>query len=271
MSNKRIVFIGDSLTRYQYLNLILFFQRNSWVTNNFPAVEDEKAWASWRSFHMGSSFRFGCQEICDCYRLNDNFDSARENRYFFDEHNNLTIDMYLWFPPRPIRLGHRNTTNFREVCSNPELFTEMVKSYSQGNDTVYEIVEFLNTIISNSYPDILIINQGFWSFPSLDGNLTFQNIFISTIKRIAGQAIWKTTTAPCYPGSTTVKGETFLSNLRMGGIRIFDAYSYTREVVALNNETTRNVCWDGLHFQPFVYRELNKRLLSFILQNDTTR
>ena len=35
LKNKKIIFIGDSVTRYQYLNLIFFLERKSFLTSFF--------------------------------------------------------------------------------------------------------------------------------------------------------------------------------------------------------------------------------------------
>ena len=93
MKNKRIVFIGDSLTRYQYANLIHFFHRNSWIQSDFPSVENEKQWTSWKSFHLGSSLRYGCQEICDCYR-DTTIGSYKENRHYYDISANISVSFF---------------------------------------------------------------------------------------------------------------------------------------------------------------------------------
>ena len=57
LKDSRIVFVGDSLTRYQYLNFIYILHSNSWVGSSYPHLELESDWKSWKSFHIGSSLR----------------------------------------------------------------------------------------------------------------------------------------------------------------------------------------------------------------------
>ena len=256
LSNRRIVFIGDSITRYQYLNLAHYLHTNSWFSSAFPKLENEKEWPSWKSFLLGSSFRFGCKEICNCYRT-DNITADwtidwKENRHFFDEQSNIE-------PP--------NTSNFAALCSSAESLHDMLTSYNSGSETAYNIVDFLDVVIRNKRPDAVIINQGLWEFPALRNNDTYIQSFVASLKNSATEIIWKTTTARCFEfyGNTRTDDDVFLEKLRRHGIVVFDAYKLTREVAAVNNQTAHNVCWDEMHFQPFVYREINKKLLKFLI------
>ena len=44
LKDTRIIFIGDSLTRYQYLNFIHILHTNSWLLSSFPHLELEGNW-----------------------------------------------------------------------------------------------------------------------------------------------------------------------------------------------------------------------------------
>ena len=44
LKDTRIVFIGDSLMRYQYLNFIHILHTNSWLLSSFPHLELENNW-----------------------------------------------------------------------------------------------------------------------------------------------------------------------------------------------------------------------------------
>ena len=67
LRGKSIVFIGDSLTRYQYLNLVYFLATGKWSSPH-PRNELDKEHASWQSFYRTTTQR-NQNEICDCYRL----------------------------------------------------------------------------------------------------------------------------------------------------------------------------------------------------------
>ena len=59
----------------------------------------------------------------------------------------------------------------------------------------------------------------------------------------------------------------FITALKVLGVEIFDAHELT-DVAILNGRFL--VCWDPLHFYPFVYRELNKALLSMLVNGNVS-
>jgi hypothetical protein len=78
--DNKVVFIGDSLTRFQYLNLINALHTGSWQTIRPSIVSGANVWVNWKSFHLSTNVRFGCNEICDCYR--DAVNYFKENRHY---------------------------------------------------------------------------------------------------------------------------------------------------------------------------------------------
>jgi len=78
LRDKHIVFMGDSLTRYQYLNFIQWLRRGNWTTP-VPRLEHPGDWIApdfdhWNFFYAKSSGVLsapadGIMEYCDCYRL----------------------------------------------------------------------------------------------------------------------------------------------------------------------------------------------------------
>jgi hypothetical protein len=60
LMNKKIIFIGDSLMRYQYISLVNYLHYNTWNNNNYkPRPEVEYDWANWTEFFAGTSLRLG--------------------------------------------------------------------------------------------------------------------------------------------------------------------------------------------------------------------
>jgi hypothetical protein len=109
LANKNIVFVGDSVTRYQYLNLIQYLHSNSWLPGPKPSVELENEWGGWKSYHRGSNLRFGCLAICDCYR-DQTFHSpksfSKENRHYYDFNFNIKLSFYSWTPDERAMMGN---------------------------------------------------------------------------------------------------------------------------------------------------------------------
>ncbi len=267
LENKRIVFIGDSLTRYQYLNLIHYFHTNSWHSSVYPHLEVEGEWSSWKSFHLGSSLRFGCEEICDCYRDNSEIDATKENRHYHNMRLNLSVDAYFWTPERNLNGNIApKTSDFSKLCSDWHAYSDSFANYASHSNYSYNILDFLNFVVRDLQPDYLIINQGFWSFPRLrdTSDTSYLRQFVSLAKSVAKRVIWKTTTARCDINDAGMDNPWMVTTLNNLGVEIFDAYIFTHDVAKLNSDKF-HICWDGVHYFPFVYRELNKMLLDFIL------
>ena len=101
LANKSIVFAGDSLSRYSYLNLANFLRTGQHVTprprppyssaqmrqeknnstastvpslaqsqrwNALPQLENEREWGTWARFYAGTNALLGGWELCDCFR-----------------------------------------------------------------------------------------------------------------------------------------------------------------------------------------------------------
>jgi len=275
LRNKRIVFIGDSLTRYQYLNFIHFIHFNSWILSSPPRLEVEGDWSSWKSFHLGSSYRFGCKEICDCYRDKQFFNLGpitKENRYYFDVSSNISVNLFFWIPPKvPIMLQKiPSVKTFSESCGNIEFSQKQQSNYSPESDFIFDdIIDFLSTIIRPLQPDYLIINQGHWHHPKIRSNSTYFREFISLAKSSAKKFIWKTTTARCFNSPDDgVDGKSFINQLNEENVNIFDAFRISLGIAVYHNNsiTDQWTCLqDRHHYRQFVYRELNKKLVDYLI------
>ena len=108
LRNKKIVFVGDSLTRFQYLNLIHFFHYNTWYETNNQLI-NLHLWDSVKNFHRGTNLRFGCHELCDCYRTTELPQYTRENRHYYDIEYNISVSFFAWWPGIIIRGNFMST------------------------------------------------------------------------------------------------------------------------------------------------------------------
>lgn len=53
LQGRRLAFIGDSVMRYQYLNLVHFIAHGVWQSS--PSFENANEWPSWTSFFNGTT------------------------------------------------------------------------------------------------------------------------------------------------------------------------------------------------------------------------
>lgn len=97
--NLRIVFVGDSITRYQYLSLAYFLRFGRWfdpsvfpnnLVNAHSFHHDYHPDEDWNEFFMQSNRMLQPMELCDCVRKDNTV--AIERRYFYDtERNNQLV------------------------------------------------------------------------------------------------------------------------------------------------------------------------------------
>ena len=98
---KHILFIGDSLTRYQYLNLAYFMTTGHW-RSPCPWNEKERDHGTWDQFFRTTTERMGGFETCDCWRVGDNYSNYREIRRYRNPHADIAITFVQSFISRCI-------------------------------------------------------------------------------------------------------------------------------------------------------------------------
>ena len=283
LSNKEIIFMGDSLTRYQYLNFIGFLHTGQWVSRH-PHVDLEKIWGDdWTRYLKVSTLRFGGYEICDCYRhpdkpltteytkeqLQGNFvPGMKENRHYLDPVYNISVKFF-FFTGFPFFVNKfPTTTDFFniDVSSDWWLFDSFsVPTYDFRYDKLHP---FLSDHIKPRVPDVLLFNMGTWLESPCKAEMNKDpKSFVETLKMAAKIPIWKTTTAyftsvqqkEPYEFHSEVDNLETLDTIRNGNVTVFDAYQITRPL-----SFDKKNYDDNFHFQPHVYTLLNKHFLSLL-------
>ncbi len=103
MRNKRIVFSGDSVIRFQYLDFVYVLTHNQWNgdNNNYQLVSPYMFQSNWTMFkYKVSQVLLNGYELCECYRpltLDPQHFSLTENRKFYLPELNVTIWYLGWF------------------------------------------------------------------------------------------------------------------------------------------------------------------------------
>lgn len=112
LHNKTVVFIGDSLTRYQYLNLAYFAVHQHWPPHFDPLCREiafdrkdrprfppEQESDGWKKFNEYSNSVLSDFELCECYREKRwwlHKDSIIENRYLYVPQVGLKMFYIAW-------------------------------------------------------------------------------------------------------------------------------------------------------------------------------
>lgn len=99
LNNLRLILLGDSVTRYQYLSLAYFLRHGQWfdpdvTINNLVnshsfhnALHPDE---DWNEFFLQSNRMLYPMEVCDCLRSR-NGEILLERRYFYDSNNNNMV------------------------------------------------------------------------------------------------------------------------------------------------------------------------------------
>lgn len=250
-----VAFIGDSLTRYQYIALCHFIEHKSWVADEWrPNPLLEKTHKTWHGFYNVTNKILAPHEQCDCFRPEkSDRDKWYENRYYYDPANNVSIsyiqamgvvvDVHGHFAPDDVHSQHGLVAISRNKVSKPKWV------YSWAN-VIRKHIGLLSP-----KPNVLIINAGHWH--NKFNLASYRKEVISAAKSIGVTLIWKTTT---YTRRHIITNHNQMNDNSM--CREADLclnMSWTREVPSKDYV-------DRVHFKPHVYNEMNKKLLPFLFR-----
>jgi len=284
-AGRHIVFMGDSLSRYQYLNLVNLLEARNWsLCDATPISESEKNWGNWHGFYTGTNSRLHGNEICDCWRQNDYWgpgwaDSSMENRFYYNPSTNIRvtyIQMLGLLPSRHSNLTWLNVAcdmkpeSQRSQCMQTGCFPGECGSLDMKNR--YAVVRAEDAILywASALPviDVLLFNIGIWD------DITSNTAFIASLLNSASTArqqkkikriVWKSTTTTRDSARYRVfeKEKAFYSVLQNSSWGLFDTSVFTRDVNEVFDTLGLSSPFiDTFHYVPAVYRGLNQALVA---------
>jgi hypothetical protein len=283
--DKRIVMVGDSMMRYQYLALVYWLENGTQPPAGFHGVVDgmlpgnksgtespaswdkesicnEYSWKElrgdqfygrgWNHFYAGTSRLLNGHEHCDCWRQ-DHLHSV-ENRYYRLPEDNISVSYFSWAgqnSPSSMTHGH-----WREGWVGSDV-GETTCSAGKCNDSVtgaWGPDQLFDEVIVPLRPTHLLINCGLW-FPNAGKCVDTE--FISKIMGAAGTGtvLWKTTTL-VMGEETPVWVKEVTEDFRAAGAQIWDAAAVMKPLVRANS----TLYWEMHHTHCFVHNALNANL-----------
>lgn len=266
--NLHIVFVGDSVTRYQYLNLIYYLHTGRWAENDDnPNIGKEEAFGSWLEFYIQINKIFDGKEKCDCYHAEGwirKWETVTENRYYSDPIKNNYIAYIQRYGERYPANGHWNSSenmfDFPSNSSGNETFS-LNKNTNNNTKQVYEMgfqeplwrYGWKGTIRNHIQylqprPQYIVLNSGIW--PTTFGNETLLKEIQNECHLLNITTIYKTTTTPIKETSKFRDEQT--------ACRIFDRclnLSWTVSITGPDYYTSEH------HFQSSVNRLFNEQFL----------
>ncbi|KAL3156426.1 hypothetical protein ABBQ38_000735 [Trebouxia sp. C0009 RCD-2024] len=270
LDSRHIVFLGDSLTRYQYLSLVYFLSKGHYMERygggSSPSLCLEKEWDSWQHFYregptiLSNATDAEAHEGCDCVKSGWKQHKEREFRDFtLYGYNKETAD--------DILDTGSITVSYAQVFATP--------TFETAGQLFLELYLEQLPLRYQKLPDSVVFNTGLWGLPAVALLSPVQQLAIFLgIAKIGTQfhqkrnphtrLIWKTITV-----SAQNEAEPDMENLNEAGSKAFatdgnwdimDARIITQ---AAKNQGL-NLYWDQMHFLPFVYEELNDVLLNML-------
>lgn len=223
LRNKTIVFLGDSISRYQYLNLITLLQRDRWphafaddlqIGGSVCCEAAFRSMGGWTTFFNRTNYAFNGNELCDCVRTAHD---SIENRHYYNPALNTTV-AFFWLGRtpaivRPSFLKHNpfdrrcRVTDLPEEQHLPVCSADYLKDIY--NHTGFFWGDAIYTIGSLFAPDLFVINWGHHSkfdyqFPR--GKRVYESV-VQAVDKLKSQGlatrfVWKETTPICKPLSS---------------------------------------------------------------------
>ena len=243
---EHIVFMGDSLTRYQWLALATSFHRKVELSGTeYPSMVKEREWRHWMPFYNGSTERLMPNTRCDCHRSFAKPVGSKtvENRYFWTNGLNLSFIQVL---NPAIIFGHwAPTGELADERQRVHIHKEFAPLWRM------EWLECMRKVVAKLQPPptVLVLNTGQWSGPP---NASYAADLDRVARSVAPRVVWKTTTRMRKAGQSKWLRTDLLPRRVFG--EVFDAARLTRWLVERDY-------WDPRHFQAHVYNHLNAALL----------
>ena len=275
-----LLIIGDSLSRYQYLNLVNFLEHGTWVTDPThlkPSENEKKFDGGWKEFYQITNQRLRGHEICDCFRDGG---EILENRYYIHEGVKVSY-LQLFGSENPVMIHNTQLMNISS-CLN----SSCVQSFCQPGDCAPSLlpVEVIGTIlqphtlsrmIASVAPSQVLLNLGLWwieggvnVFPVLGNQTLMDEVKIIKQDNPNIKMHWKMTTASKHYQPPEIEFARHM--VTSGGFESFyDTHALTNQVLT---DFPLSLMWDAGHFEPLVYSELNRALIAYLwsLNNDET-
>jgi hypothetical protein len=323
LSNVHLFFVGDSVTRFQYLSLVHLLANGNYPDRRIQLPKYSSDYAQngqpnilrdadyHHKYHLKEdgkskvkflheSALFLGNELCDCWDGNATMSSSVEknveNRFYQLDGLNLSVSFVKKLGFYMIH-GH-NLTSFEPKTLTPKSYDQNAYdqwSYDWNPKTIEVAVEetLQKMPKRKQQRQVVIWNDGVWGY----GNDNLADMKQSLRKLASsvgagGQVLFKTTTVnhletfeeKSYLEYSSIE-RTAVKELRAmagtkqekiglwdtvsdtGGLGIYDLAVATAHFEHLKNKSSpeyAEVYLDAVHFQPYVYNEMNKLLLNQI-------
>ncbi len=160
MRNRRLMFVGDSLTRYQYITLTAFLTKEEWSTDERLVNEHYYPSGGWTEFYQNSTAFHQGMELCECYRSSKccSPNDVSENRKYYNAKLNTTIWYIQWFGDSNLPHGHFSVEH--DIQPLDCMPTNCKLSATDHSWIAKSATEFILQFAIAQQPDHVIMNTG---------------------------------------------------------------------------------------------------------------
>lgn len=281
--NLRLVFIGDSVTRYQYIALVYFLKTGEWLTD---AVDPNPLYFGFYSnrgaFFRESNVLLQPQEQCDCgmQKPRNNSTDFRENRYFADpERGNYVVFICKfgskptignhWWPRAAAQLAAVAANDATTAVGTQQNVSNATAATAAGSSNKSSLIyhEWFHATWSDTIskhaatlkpkPDFLIFNAGLHPHDLRDANV--RSSIVGAAQAAGIVPIYKTTT---YMEDSA--GVADYSKSAHDEVLCGSAVAHCLDLGWLGNLTGKRHNYDGFHFKPHVNKRMNLQMLAYL-------
>jgi len=243
MDNRHIVFVGDSLMRYQYISLAYWLHTGAFPAHT-PTILFKNNFAHWNAFYGVTNAMLYPAEYCDCTYQGEKVNV--ENRYYFNEKRNITLSFYSYTG------DHRRMHGYwmpGGAATNHQ-FHAPTHETGPRKWVVNSIQELFTNIIAKltPKPSVLLLNAGHWNnkYKEESHRTAVLTIALSHFDRV----IWKTTN--------------YLSDHQLPSTANDEACNYPR-IECMNITWTKDLSqheyMDLKHNAPEIYSDMNRQFM----------
>jgi len=193
-SNYHIVFIGDSILRYSYLEWLDTIQFSRSPKNYSPnTLINEKLSSSWHEYFINTTTHFKGNMFCDC-RRSEEFDLNVEVENLYYQTDNLWAT-YIQLPGDNMAHGRFSPEECSlakvSIADGPDKDTSGYTWGYMGEDSDKLISEYVSQF--SRKPSAIVMNAGMWPNEGIASNLG--NIFKAAkdVLGSEGKMIWRAT------------------------------------------------------------------------------
>jgi hypothetical protein len=300
LANVTLVYIGDSTSRYEYLELVQrlhgrlgpeFDSSHAPLRDTLPSSECHASAPrhgkseTWTDFYSQSTAAFGGRMLCDCMRLSPRNASATalsqtvENRVYVAPDGAYRLAFFQWFGQYEMPRGSVDVCRAlgRDSHARAGALSERLHALpcppglgSEGNWRWHAGVDGLLRMLAAVRPTHVILNAGHWETAGL-GSAVWHAIVRAGVALKAdtsARVFWRTTPrradADSLPRNVPWASlhDVDVTHFVRAGWEVYDAAALVRERRrALNVTSEAQVFIDDVHVQPQINRMVLARFV----------